>query len=102
MNESSFNQSIFQGIAAIRNFGACVSGVLWMCGTLILVIAFVLMPPFCKLSYAYGPILASWSLWKDMGMEWWVGGLAVGVEIWDLGSRQFLLETKNNQNGPEH
>jgi len=37
-----------------------------------------------------------------MGMEWWVGGLAVGVEIWDLGSRQFLLETKNNQNGPEH
>ena len=62
MNESSFNQSIFQGIAAIRNFGACVSGVLWMCGTLILVIAFVLMPPFCKLSYAYGPILASWSL----------------------------------------
>lgn len=35
-------------------------GVLWMCGTLILVIFFVLLPPFCKLSYAYGPILATW------------------------------------------
>ena len=34
-------------------------GVLWMSGTLALVILFVFMPPFCKLSYSYGPILVS-------------------------------------------
>ncbi|CAL1153819.1 unnamed protein product [Cladocopium goreaui] len=42
-----------------QNVAGINEGVLWMCGTLILVIFFVLLPPFCKLSYAYGPILVS-------------------------------------------
>lgn len=42
-----------------QNVAGINEGVVWMCGTLVLVIAFVLMPPFCKLSYAYGPILVS-------------------------------------------
>ncbi|CAE7426740.1 SLC24A2 [Symbiodinium pilosum] len=40
-----------------QNVAGINEGVLWMSGTLILVVVFVLMPPFCKLSYAYGPIL---------------------------------------------
>jgi len=40
-----------------QNVAGIDEGVLWMVGTLALVVAFVLLPPFCKLSYSYGPIL---------------------------------------------
>ena len=40
-----------------QNVAGINEGVLWMSGTLILVVFFVLLPPFCKLSYAYGPVL---------------------------------------------
>ena len=42
-----------------QNVAGINEGVVWMCGTLVLVIFFVFLPPFCKLSYAYGPILAT-------------------------------------------
>eukprot|EP00435_Cladocopium_sp_Y103_P012758 s251_g3.t1 len=65
-----------------QNVAGINEGVVWMCGTLILVIFFVLMPPFCKLSYAYGPILVSvylaylggdewsWGTWKPLILPW--------------------------------
>ena len=42
-----------------QNVAGINEGVLWMSGTLILVVFFVFLPPFCKLSYAYGPVLVS-------------------------------------------
>ncbi|CAE7942352.1 Slc24a2 [Symbiodinium necroappetens] len=42
-----------------QNVAGIDEGVLWMSGTLLLVVFFVFLPPFCKLSYAYGPVLVS-------------------------------------------
>eukprot|EP00439_Symbiodinium_sp_Y106_P080092 s2470_g18.t2 len=42
-----------------QNVAGIDEGVLWMSGTLLLVVFFVFLPPVCKLSYAYGPVLVS-------------------------------------------
>eukprot|EP00435_Cladocopium_sp_Y103_P064103 s177_g25.t1 len=75
-----------------QNVAGINEGVVWMCGTLILVIFFVLMPPFCKLSYAYGPILVSVYLaylvvTSGETFGWWPP-----LELGDLEAADFALD----------
>jgi Ca2+/Na+ antiporter len=47
-----------QGITSIpQNVAGINEGVVWMAGTLVLVVCMVLVPPFCAMNYSYGLLL---------------------------------------------
>lgn len=101
MKESSFNQSIFQGIAAIRNFGACdlcfrCALDVWyshfghcLCFDATLLQAFLCLwahPGILELVKRHG-----------YGMMGWLWGWKSGILV----QGSFSPGTKNKQNGPE-